>query len=307
MSLLLEGQAVALPTETVYGLAGRIDRERAIKKIFQLKKRPLFDPLIIHCYNKNQALKYMSGAGSIIEKLLDRFSPGPLTVIAKKSPGVSPLITAGKATAAFRIPRHPLMRKILKALPAPLAAPSANLYGKASPVSARHVLSSFNGKVPVLDGGVCKKGLESTIVYPDISKKKIFILRPGIISRENLLAFLKKAQIGFDVEYRGDALQPGGQKSHYRPSVPLYILDTHKSEKEIRGFLSKKCPGKNLRELKLESSPHKTARLLYSRLRQLSDKADSLIFVRQTSRQTGGLWTAIWDRLHKASSHSYKI
>ena len=307
VSLLLSGKIVALPTETVYGLAGRIDQEKTLEKIFSLKKRPLFDPLIVHCYDKKQALKYVSDDSSFMEMLFDFFSPGPLTVIANKNQKISSLITAGKATVALRIPQHPLIRKVLKNLPVPLAVPSANLYGKVSPVSASHVLSSFDKTVPVLDGGKCKQCLESTIVFPDIKKKKLFILRPGMVTKENLESFLNKKRPDFAVEYKKDTFQPGGQTSHYRPEVPLYILETHKKEQEIKAFLSKKFPKKKLKNLKLESSPQNTARLLYSRLRQLSRKKENLIFIQKTKRQRGGLWETIWNRLSKASSGRYKL
>ena len=307
LSLLLNGEVVALPTETVYGLAGRIDRQKTLEKIFLLKKRPLFNPLIVHCYNLKQASKYLSGEISIVKDLFDFFSPGPLTVVANKNEKVSPLITAEKQTVAIRIPQHPLMRKILKELPAPLAAPSANIYGKVSPVNASHVLSSFNKVVPVLDGGECERGLESSIVFPDIYKKKIFILRPGLITKEDLISFLKRQNLDFTVEDKQELSQPGGQKSHYKPKIPLYILETQKTNKEIEKFLSKKFPNKKNKRFILYNSPQKTARLLYSQLIALSNEKIDLIFVQKTRKHTGGLWITIWNRLNKASSGSYKF
>lgn len=307
LSLLLNGELVALPTETVYGLAGRIDKQKTLEKIFLLKKRPFFDPLIVHCYNKKQALEYLSGDTSFVEEIFDFFSPGPLTVVTNKNSKISPLITAEKKTVALRIPKHPLMKKILKELPVPLAAPSANLYGKVSPVRASHVLSSFNNKIPVLDGGKCQGGLESTIILPDIQKKKIFILRPGMITKENIASFLKKKGSGFTVENKKNSFQPGGQKSHYKPKVPLYILETEKTNKEIKKFLSKKFPNKILKKLRVYTSPQKTARLLYAQLRQFSSNKENLIFVQKAKKQTGGLWETIWNRLDKASSEYYKF
>ena len=306
LSLLKNGKVVALPTETVYGLAGRIDRKKTLEKIFRLKKRPLFDPLIVHCFDKQQALKYLK-KNFLIEKLFDHFSPGPLTVVVQKNKKISSLITAGNPTVALRIPQHPLIRKILKQLPVPLAAPSANLYGQVSPVRAQHVLSSFNRKVPVLNGGPCKKGLESTIVYPDLLKKKIFIFRLGIVTKENIEVFLEKYKLNFTVENKKNPFQPGGGKSHYKPKAPLYILETQKNNKAMKNFLLKKFPNKNLRKLELESSPFKTARTLYYKLRQLSNKKESLIFAKKQLTQKDGLWEAIWDRLNKASSGYYKF
>ncbi|MDE0092177.1 MAG: L-threonylcarbamoyladenylate synthase [Oligoflexia bacterium] len=307
LSLLNKGELVALPTETVYGLAARTDCESALKNIFQVKKRPLHDPLIVHCYNKKQALSYLSKPQPLIEKLFDSFSPGPFTLIAKKNNKISPLITAGKTTVALRIPRHPIIRKILKQLSVPLAMPSANPYGKVSPVNSQHVLSSFKNKIPVLEGGICQKGLESTIIKVHFSKKKIFILRPGIITKENLERFLIKNNINFQVEYHKDRFQPGGNTSHYKPDAPFYIIESQKTEKEIKQFLSKKFPKNCLKSLPLSLSSKKTARQLYSHLRQLSQNKKNIIFVQKKAHQKSGLWEAIWNRLEKASSGHFKL
>ena len=307
LSLLLKGEVVALPTETVYGLAGRIDRSKTLKKIFSLKKRPFSNPLIVHCYNTKQALEHLSTENPLVKHLFNFFSPGPLTLVANKNEKVSPLITANKKTVALRIPQHPLMRRILKELPVPLAAPSANIYGTVSPVSARHVLSFFNKTVPVLEGGVCKKGLESTIVLPDTYKKKLFILRPGIITQEDLETFVKRKNLGFVVETKQDFFQPGGQKSHYKPKIPLYIIETQKTKKEIEKFLSKKFPNQKLTRLCLQTSPKKTAYSLYSQLIKLSNKKADLIFVQKTRKHTGGLWETVWNRLNKASFGFYRL
>lgn len=307
LSLLLKGDPVALPTETVYGLAGRMDRDKTLERIFSLKRRPFFDPLIVHCYNRNQALSLVSGDPSSVKCFFKAFSPGPLTVVAYKNKKVSPWITAGKSTVALRIPRHPLMRKILQRLPVPLVAPSANLYGKVSPVKASHVLSNFSGKVPVLDGGESKVGVESTIIWPDTKKNKLFILRPGAVTKEDIEAFIKKERLDFIVEHKKVLVQPGGQKSHYKPKAPLYILKTKKRDSGIKEFLTGKFPNKIIKKLDLHDSPQKTARLLYTRLIELSCGKDSLIFVKKTAQYKGGLWESIWDRLQKASSGYYEF
>ena len=307
LSLLLKGEVVALPTETVYGLAGRIDNSQALEYIFKLKQRPFFNPLIVHCYDKKQALENLSGDQWLVELLFDFFSPGPLTIVAQKSKNVSSLITAGKKTVAIRIPKHPLMRKVLKKLPTALAAPSANLYGRVSPVTAQHVLSSFPGKIFVLDGGECEGGLESTIIYPDVKRKKIFILRPGMVTKEKIESFLKRKKIDFIVERKKDRLQPGGQESHYKPLVPVYIFETQQTGREIKSFLSKKNPNFKCKQLVLDSSPHLAARTLYSKLRKFSKRKNNVIFVHKREEQSGHLWEAIWDRLKKASSGHFKI
>ncbi|MBC6414998.1 MAG: threonylcarbamoyl-AMP synthase [Bdellovibrionales bacterium] len=305
--LLKEGNLVAVPTETVYGLAGRIDREKTLEKIFKIKKRPFFDPLIVHCYNIPQALTYVSKKHFLLEKLLKHFSPGPFTLIVKKNQKISPLITGGKDTVALRIPQHPLTRKLIYKLGVPLAAPSANSYGKVSPVSAEHVLSSFKNKLPVLDGGRCKKALESTIVSPEFKTKSLFILRPGIITKKQIENFLIKENLKFQVKYKKDVFQPGGSLSHYKPSVPFYIIESKKTKKEIYNFLSKKYPKKKLKELSLFPSSQKTARLIYLQLRKLSKDKKHLIYVQRSQKKNQGLWLTIWDRLEKASSKFIKI
>ena len=305
--ILKSGGVAAVPTETVYGLAGRINSRKALEEIFRLKKRPLFNPLIVHCHNKNQALTYVAKKHIVLEKLFERFSPGPLTLVAKKKKTISSLITGGRDTVALRIPQHSLSRKLIHKLGVPIAAPSANLYGKVSPVSAEHVLSSFKNKVPVLDGGFCQKALESTILFPDLKNKILFILRPGVITKKQIENFLVKEKLSFQVEHRKDLFQPGGATSHYKPSVPFYIIESQKTKKEIQRFLSKKYPSKQLKELKLFfSSGKKTAQFIYPQLRHFSKNKNNLIYTQKKKTKKQGLWPAIWDRLEKASSKLIK-
>lgn len=195
VSLLKAGKVVALPTETVYGLAASIYSLKALKKIFHLKNRPFTDPLIVHCKNSHQAESLVIGDIFLAKALWAYFSPGPLTVVLSKTKRISPLITAQSETVAIRIPSHPLLLRILKKLDEPLAAPSANLFGQTSPTRASHVLSAFSGSVPVLDGGSSAIGLESTIVWPDIFNREIIILRPGAVSAEDLKKFLKQKKL----------------------------------------------------------------------------------------------------------------
>ncbi len=330
---MLRGEPVALPTETVYGLAGRIDSEKALRKIFALKRRPLFDPLIVHCRSRSQIREYILGGCPLAESLWERFSPGPLTVVAPKNKKISDLITAHQPSAAIRIPAHPIMQKLLRRLPAPLAAPSANLFGKASPSAAAHVAAAFEGKVPVLDGGDCQWGLESTIAAPDMRGKKLLILRPGAVTREDLELFLKEkfpdfslietsgprgagSETGFP---KGAGKYPGGWKSHYAPDIPLIIVESGKSDREIRRFLRRalnkapKAAGRSarLKRLSLGEDPLPAARRLYSDLRELSQQLEpgreSFIYVQKAAAQNGGLWTAVWDRLEKAASKKFSL
>ena len=156
LKLLKDGEVVALPTETVYGLGASIYSPKGLKKIFQIKKRPFFDPLIVHCYDIKQAEGLTLGNIFPAKELWSRFSPGPLTLVLPKSEKVSSLITAGENTVALRIPAHSLMRDILRELGVPIAAPSANLFGQTSPTRASHLSAALGDRVPVLDGGSAK-------------------------------------------------------------------------------------------------------------------------------------------------------
>ena len=299
LNLLKEGEVVALPTETVYGLAGRIDSQKTLEKIFQVKNRPFFDPRIIHCYDISQARQYVKEVPSLAEKLWDQFSPGPLTLVLNKNSRVSPLITAHQDTVALRIPRHPLMRKILKNLKIPLAAPSANMFGHVSPTRAAHVLTAFKGKVPVVDGGICEEGLESTIAQ--LLGKQLIILRKGSLSKEEIQNFLIENDISCTISFKNNKFIPGGQKSHYAPSVPLYIVENFSDETTDR-VLRKKFPSHSIKYLPLNSKPALAARSLYHDLRELSQDKKTIICVQKTPEKKGGLWDAIWDRLEKAST-----
>ena len=301
---LQEGEVVALPTETVYGLAGRIDSQKTLEKIFQIKNRPLFDPLIVHCYDIDQARQYVEEVPLLAEALWDEFAPGPLTLVLRKNSRISPLITAHQETVALRVPGHPLIRKLLKDFEFPVAAPSANMFGLVSPTRASHVLTSFKGVVPVLDGGTCEQGLESTIVQP--LNKQLVILRMGSLSQEEIQQFLIAKNISCRVSVQNSPLVPGGQKSHYAPSVPLYILE-NPSKKTVAPFLQDKFPNRSVRYLNLNSKPELTARNLYHDLRELSQDKTAIICVQKTMDKTGGLWDTIWDRLEKAATGVFKI
>ena len=182
---------IGIPTETVYGLAGNAYSNISVKKIFKLKRRPAFNPLIIHFKNLRD-LKNDVMLNTNFKKLYSAFCPGPITFILKKKKKsrISKIATAGKKTVAVRIPKHKVARNLLKILRVPLAAPSANISSKLSPTSAKDVVDEFGNKIKfILDGGQCKIGLESTII--DLTVKPT-ILRPGSISAEKIQKILKK-------------------------------------------------------------------------------------------------------------------
>lgn len=301
---------VTLPTETVYGLGASIYSPKGLKKIFQIKKRPFFDPLIVHCYDIKQAESLTLGNIFPAKELWSRFSPGPLTLVLPKGEKVSPLITAGKNTVALRIPAHPLMRDILKELGAPIAAPSANLFGQTSPTRASHLSAALGDRVPVLDGGSSKIGLESTIIRPELKKREIFILRPGSINHDDLKKFLSEKKISWNVVVATKKTpHPGNFTKHYAPAVPLIIVESAKPLNTLKLKLARQFPKKKIKFLKIAPSPYITARYLYHQMQTLSEKKENLICVQKnpSSKYQQSCWPAIWNRLEKASSHTIII
>ena len=196
VQLLRANNVVAVPTETVYGLAARISSPQALEKIFTTKERPLFDPLIVHVRDIAQARGLTQEWPAIIDHLAQTFWPGPLTVVVAKNSLVNPLITAGLDTVGLRAPAHPITQQILIDLNEPFAAPSANRFGRTSPTRAEHVEKEFSGQVAVVGGGPCQVGVESTVVRLQTGKQmKLEILRPGQISAEQIRIALVECPI----------------------------------------------------------------------------------------------------------------
>ena len=224
-SLLGQGELVAIPTETVYGLAANGFDPLAIAKIYAAKNRPQFNPLILHVANLDQLSRLVTEIPEACIQLIKRFSPGPITYLLPKSALVPDIVTAGSSRVAVRIPDHPLSLALLSSIDFPLAAPSANPSGYVSPVSAEHVLQGLSGKIPyILDGGHCRVGLESTIVGFEVGR--VIIHRLGGITAEDI-----RSVTGLEVDVRlshASPTAPGQLKSHYATSTPLIIGDIEK-------------------------------------------------------------------------------
>lgn len=223
---LRKGGVVAVPAETVYGLAARIDQPAAIDEIFRRKGRPRDNPLIVHVANVEQAYQLTNAAGSeVVDAIAERFWPGPLTVVVPVSDGVSTYVTAGLTTVAIRMPHHPVFLDLIRTVGCPLAAPSANISGKPSPTSAEHVETDFHGEVLVLDGGRCEIGLESTVVH--VVDGAVHILRPGAISAEQLHDIgLGRVERVNSIRGSDVARSPGMRYRHYAPMAQVVLCKT---------------------------------------------------------------------------------
>lgn len=301
--LLNEGQLVAIPTETVYGLAGLITNSEALQNIFKIKGRPLFNPLIVHLYEKQQLHLYAHSIPDMAWRLADVFWPGALTLILPKSSLIPDQVTGGRETVGLRIPKHPLTLKLLKHLDAPIAAPSANPFMKISPTEATHVADYFGDGLTILDGGSCAVGLESTIIGFEDSEPVLY--RLGGISKEEIEAVVGPLKQKIYKEENPEA--PGMLGKHYAPNTPLIV--THDVEAQI-----KKRPDKRLGILTLEASPvtatvvmhlstngdlKEAASRLFSYLHQLDQHHLDMIIAQRMPDK--GMGKSINDRLERAS------
>lgn len=324
VELLKQGQVIGMPTETVYGLAASIYSLEGISRIFSTKKRPFFDPLIVHISSKKMAETLTSDWSALADFLAEHFWPGPLTMVLPKSSKVDSMITSGLETVGIRMPKHSLALSLIDRMEEPLAAPSANLFGKTSPTTAEHVRSEFkNENLLVIDGGACEVGLESTVLL--IKRKgeqyQLSVLRAGHITQTELEKSLRGARFQFQfIETVDRRESPGHMKHHYMPEIPLILVkDVKLTEQDIRqiaqgkmqelpdqveGVQIKKVKQVNrLKELNLPKDAALAARQLYAELRRLSeDSSQDLLYFRVQAEHQQEAWMALMDRLTKASS-----
>jgi len=218
--LLLQNEVVAIPTETVYGLAANALNETAVSKIFEAKNRPHFDPLIVHVGKISDVELYVEEIPDLAFSLMEHFWPGALTILLQKKSCIPHLTTSGLNEVGIRIPNHPLTLELLKSLPFPLAAPSANPFGYISPTSAQHVEDQLGEKVPyILNGGNCSIGIESTVLR--VQHNEIEILRLGGISVEDLQRFTSNIHI--QQHSSSSPASPGMLTNHYAPRKPVFV------------------------------------------------------------------------------------
>jgi L-threonylcarbamoyladenylate synthase len=305
--LLKTGKLVAIPTETVYGLAGNALNEEAILEIFKVKKRPKFDPLIAHTDSLEKVKNYVKHIPDMALKLADAFWPGPLTILLEKQEYIPDLLTSGLSAVAVRMPNHPLTSALLKQLEFPLAAPSANPFGYVSPTSAQHVEDQLGAKIPyILDGGPCTIGIESTIIGFGENEKPI-IYRLGGKKIEDIEAVTGKVKL--KINHSSDPMAPGMLKSHYAPSKRVVIgkLDLLVDRFKNRNFgiisyykKHETIPEENQIILSSSMDLNEAARNLFSALRIMDQKNVEMILTEKFPDE--GLGQAINDRLKRAAS-----
>lgn len=286
-TLLRQGELVAFPTETVYGLGAPVFSPETIAKIFCIKGRPHDNPLIVHLASIEQVECVVDLVPETFYKLARLFLPGPLTIILPKSSKVPSIVSAGQSTIGIRVPAHPVARNLIAAVGEPLVAPSANLSGKPSSTSAQHVLEDFQGKIAaVLDGGVCQYGLESTVLsltpYP-------MILRPGTITAEELSAVLGM-EVGYACHKADRPLSPGMKYRHYAPKGRLVFFD---SQVSLQAYLEQAPP---MNRLVLDPP---RAEDVYARFREADREGCEEILV--VCDETVSLDAALMNRLSRAA------
>jgi len=220
---LREGKVVAVPTETVYGLAANALEAASVEKIFTAKNRPAQNPIIVHVNDESMARQCVVEWPEVASELAKAFWPGPLTLVLAKAETIPDNVTAGGTTVGVRWPSHPFMQDLINTCRFPLAAPSANLSNHVSPTSAEHVKSQMDGRIPlIVDGGPTSVGIESTVV--DLTDEKVRVLRPGMISVEAISAVLSDYKVEIDSD-KGILKSPGQLKRHYAPNARLLVLN----------------------------------------------------------------------------------
>jgi len=303
--LLDRSEIISIPTETVYGLAANGNNSQAIAKIYAAKKRPLSNPLILHYKDASSAFEDVTIVPKDAETLAEKFWPGPLTMLLPKKQTIPDSVTAGKNRVALRVPQHKLCLALLETLAYPIAAPSANLYGRISPTSPAHVKEQLNTRIPyILDGGICEKGIESTII--GFENEAVIIYRLGSISIEEIEACIqKKVGLKNKLESNQEVLTSGMVKHHYAPNTAMFsIAQKHEGNKiENCGFigfdtLHPDFPNENQFLLSENGNIDAAAKELYRSFHIMDAKKFSSIYIEFMPEI--GIGRAVNDRIKRA-------
>ncbi len=313
--LLRKGELVAFPTETVYGLGADARRADSVRRIFEAKGRPADNPLIVHISDPEMMGMIASSIPEIARTLADAFWPGPLTMVLPKQDCIPDITSGGLATVGIRIPSHPAARELIRLSGCPIAAPSANRSGLPSPTAAQHVLDDMRGKIAaVIDGGICEVGVESTVICFD-DDETIHILRPGLISAEDLAPFAKKVYVDPAVYQQIDkdakVASPGMKYKHYAPKAKILPVDAP-DFKAFSDFVTANAKAGTYCLL-FDSDPEiegipclrygdngiQQAHYLFLRFRELDAKGAVTVYVRMP--KTSGADLSVYNRLMRAA------
>ncbi len=312
--MLKQGKVVALPTETVYGLAANALDGEAVRKIFKAKGRPQDNPLIVHVADFEGIYPLVDNVPYVMKKLAGAFWPGPLTLIFKKSDIVPLEVSGGLDTVAIRMPAHPVILEVIRLAGVPLAAPSANLSGSPSPTISRHVIDDLSGRIDaIVDGGDCEVGVESTVL--DITRDIPCILRPGGITKEEIERVAGKVEIAPSVVEKIEgqrALSPGMKYKHYSPRARVVLVRGTSKDyvNYVNGLIGDGvfalCFDEDAKGLEVPYLSYGSckdynaqAKLLFSKLREADEKGAKLLLVHST--EPVGVGLAVYNRLLRAA------
>lgn len=318
--VLREGGVIAFPTETVYGLGGDALNPDAVTKIYAVKGRPADNPLIVHIHSRLQLTRLVETVPVVAEKLIERFWPGPLTLLFKKQKIVPDVTTAGLDTVAVRMPSHPVALRLLRQSDVLIAAPSANSSGKPSPTTAQHVYADLSSKIPfIIDGGRCDVGLESTIL--DVSGASPVLLRPGGVTREQIEETIGPITLDPSLEAKEmgslKPKAPGMKYKHYSPHATVELVEEqHSSEEKIlslcQGYqreglrvmvIAKKRYGVSVTDYTMYPDETELAHDLFFYFRKADDEKMDRILITDVSEK--GMGYSVLNRIKKAAKHIY--
>jgi L-threonylcarbamoyladenylate synthase len=306
---LRDGDLVAFPTETVYGLGANAQNPAAVARIFEVKGRPTTHPVIVHLDSPRYLHRWVRDVPESAMRMGDRFWPGPLTIVMPRAPNVHDIVTGGQDTVAIRVPAHPMAQQLLKAFGGGIAAPSANRYGRLSPTRAEHVRDELGEAVRViLDGGECQVGLESTIVACE--GQDVRLLRPGAVTASQLRSVVGELIVGADLQ---SPRVPGSSPAHYAPTTPMVIVPSGEIDAQAAALssggrriavLAQRLPlkaHKYVTWINAGKRPEQYAQDLYANLRTLDKAGCQQILVQEVPHDER--WDAVSDRLLRAASH----
>ncbi len=315
---LFAGKLVAFPTETVYGLGANALDEDAVKNIFLAKGRPQDNPLIVHVAKKSDVKRLTKAIPPLAQKVLDNLMPGPVTIVLEKSELVPNVVTAGGSTVAIRIPQSEIARELIARAGVPVAAPSANTSGKPSPTKASHVAEDLLDFVEyIVDGGACSVGLESTVL--DLTVTPPEILRPGGVTHEELTSLLGEV-VGYK-KGENDASapkSPGMKYRHYAPKAPMTVFCGEACGEEIKKAINS-CVSEKIyvltagnhtyekaKTINCGKTPEDYSKNLFDALRCADNEQATTVFA-EFPFQSGGIATALWNRIYKSCGGNVKI